>query len=127
MVGFYLGLFPLIGTTTVLCLLVSFIFRLNILILQAYNIVLAPVQLFAAYLFLKAGRWIFFADKEIIPAVSFNQLVHTQKWESLVYLLKSAAGGVIVWALFFVSTGFVLYKFIFKILNSNRYKTLLSG
>ncbi|MBN1819477.1 MAG: DUF2062 domain-containing protein [Prolixibacteraceae bacterium] len=120
-VGFYLGIFPIIGITTILCLLVSFIFRLNILILQAYNILFAPLQIFTAYLFLKIGRLIFFTEKEIIPKVTFYDLMHTEKWETLSYLFKSAAGGIFIWSLFFVLTGFFLFTIFFRLLNSKKF------
>lgn len=66
-VGFALALFPALGTTTALCLLVGTMMKLNQPTLQAVNYVLAPVQLLLIPVFLKMGAWIF-----SVPAVSIN-------------------------------------------------------
>ncbi|QDK44597.1 DUF2062 domain-containing protein [Bdellovibrio sp. ZAP7] len=66
-VGFALALFPALGTTTALCLLVGLVLKLNQPTLQAVNYLLAPVQLLLIPVFLNMGAWIF-----SVPAVSFN-------------------------------------------------------
>ncbi len=40
--GFYLGVFPIVGTMTILCLTAAFTFRLNYFITLAINYLVAP-------------------------------------------------------------------------------------
>ena len=86
-VGFYLGIFPVIGTTTILCIVVSFIFRLNPLILQLMNVILSPVQLILVYPMLKAGRLLFFMDKKVFPVANIEQRLIDFRWDSVLYFL----------------------------------------
>lgn len=112
-IGFYLGVFPVIGTTTIMCLLAGFLFRLNHFILQSLNILLAPLQLLLVYPFLKAGRVLFFQDKSVLPGnVLEIDWFGTESWNSLYYLFETFLGGILIWLIFAVSTGFFFYKLL---------------
>lgn len=58
-VGSALALFPIIGTTTLLCFLVGLALRLNQPIIQLINQALWPVHVPAIFLCVKLGEWIF--------------------------------------------------------------------
>jgi uncharacterized protein (DUF2062 family) len=107
--GFYLGLFPVVGTTTVLGLLFTFFFRLNPLIVQAVNWSLYPAQLLLIYPFMKSGRILFFPDHELLPAVSLGDFWRAGAWGHWSYLGQSVAGGILVWLIFSLATGYWLY------------------
>ncbi|NUN06738.1 MAG: DUF2062 domain-containing protein [Bdellovibrio sp.] len=74
-VGFTIAVFPVLGVTTVLCLLVGQIMRLNQPVLQTVNYALAPLQLLMIPLYLKLGAWIF-----QVPAVSINPLTMVEEF-----------------------------------------------
>ena len=110
-VGFYLAVFPVIGTTTLLCILTGLAFRLNHFILQSLNILLAPLQLLLVYPFLKTGRILFFQDKTVFPdTILPADWFFSGNWDNLYYLCESLIGGIVIWMIFSVSTGFFLYK-----------------
>ncbi len=110
-VGIYLGVFPVIGTTTIMCLLAGFLFRLNHFILQSLNILLAPLQLLLLYPFLKTGRILFSRDKTVFPdTILPADWFFSGSWDNLYYLFESLIGGIVIWMIFSVSTGFFLYK-----------------
>ena len=54
--GAVLGLFPILGTTTALCLLAGVFLKLNQPILQVVNWVAAPLQLPGIYFFVRTGE-----------------------------------------------------------------------
>ena len=58
-VGAVLGVFPLLGTTTVLCTIVGIVWRLNQPALQAVNYVMAPLQILMMPILLLIGETIF--------------------------------------------------------------------
>ncbi|HVU22570.1 MAG TPA: DUF2062 domain-containing protein [Opitutus sp.] len=58
-VGSALALFPIIGTTTLLCFLVGLALRLNQPIIQLINQAFWPVHVPAIFLCVKFGEWIF--------------------------------------------------------------------
>lgn len=70
--GVTLGLFPVMGATTVLCTAAGFVYKLNQPILQAINYALYPVQIALILVFVRIGEWIFRAPP--LP-FSFGQLM----------------------------------------------------
>jgi len=57
-IGLMLGLFPIFGTTSALCVLAALWLRLNQPIVQLVNWVAAPLQLPGMYLFARIGAWL---------------------------------------------------------------------
>jgi uncharacterized protein (DUF2062 family) len=55
-VGAVLGIFPLLGSTTVLCLLVAFLLRLNFPILMLASYLVYPLQFIFLLPFMKVGE-----------------------------------------------------------------------
>jgi uncharacterized protein (DUF2062 family) len=67
--GLVLGLFPIVGATTLLCLAAGFAFRLNHVALQLANHLAYPLQLPLILAFVRLGEWLLGA-----PRVSFDPL-----------------------------------------------------
>jgi uncharacterized protein (DUF2062 family) len=57
--GTALGIFPILGMTTLLCLLAGFVFRLNLPAIQMVNYVVYPLQIILIAPFYAAGGWLF--------------------------------------------------------------------
>jgi len=57
--GTALGIFPVLGMTTLLCLLAAFVFRLNLPVIQMVNYVVYPLQIVLIAPFYAAGGWLF--------------------------------------------------------------------
>lgn len=114
-IGFYLSLFPIFGTTTILGILISIIFKLNQYIVLTLNIILSPLQLLLIYPFLKTGRLLFFKNKSVLPDLSLNHWLTIDNWDNFIYMFESAFGGIIIWAIFAVCTGFFMYKILNKL------------
>src|SRR6202012_2910085 len=57
--GLLIGINPIIGSTTVLCLAIAFLFRLNIAASQLANHVVYPLQLLLVIPFIHLGTRIF--------------------------------------------------------------------
>ena len=112
--GFYFGIFPIVGSTSLLCLLAAMSFRLNIILIQALNLLFFPFQLIFMYPFYKAGRILFFSNKNLLPDVSLSQIVHANSTGTFFYLIESILGGIIVWAIFSALTGFFFYRMILQ-------------
>lgn len=55
--GITLGLFPFIGLTSILCFIFAFIFRLNMVVIQLVNWVVAPLQLVMLVPFYQMGEY----------------------------------------------------------------------
>jgi len=65
--GINLGLFPILGTTTMLCLGFGLALRLNQPVIQLVNWLVSPLQLPMVLVFVRIGEWLLRA-----PRVSFS-------------------------------------------------------
>lgn len=110
-VGVCLALFPVIGMTFLLGLMVAVVFRLNHLVVQTLNLLLAPVQLLLIYPFIKAGNLVFAGSR-----VFKDIFTYSGDWTFL-KLVEMVAGGVIVWFALSLITMPVLYFFLFRLLK----------
>ncbi len=110
-VGVCLALFHVIGMTFLLGLMVAVVFRLNHLVVQTLNLLLAPVQLLLIYPFIKAGNLIFAGSR-----VFKDIFTYSGDWTFLKFL-EMITGGVIVWFALSLITMPVLYFFLFRLLR----------
>ena len=111
-VGVCLALFPVIGMTFLLGLMVAVTFRLNHLIVQSLNLLLAPVQLLLIYPFIKAGNLVFAGSR-----VFNNIFSYTGEWTFMKFL-EMITGGVIIWFILSVVTMPVLYFVLVRVLKT---------
>jgi len=56
--GLTLGLFPILGSTTLLCFLAGLVLKLNQPIIQLVNYVVYPLQVAGIYFFIRIGEWL---------------------------------------------------------------------
>jgi uncharacterized protein (DUF2062 family) len=117
-VGVCLALFPVIGMTFLLGLMVAVVFRLNHLIVQSLNLLLAPVQLLLIYPFIKAGNLVFAGSR-----VFNNIFSYTGEWTFLKFL-EMITGGVVVWFILSVVTMPVLYFILVRVLKARENSNL---
>jgi uncharacterized protein (DUF2062 family) len=107
--GTVLGLFPILGTTTALCLLTGLLLRLNQPVIQAANWVAAPLQIPGIYLFVRIGEWLTHS-----PPVSFSlsALLLAFKTSPLRFLQQygiTGLRGVLAWLLIAPGIAAALY------------------
>lgn len=63
-VGSALGLFPILGTTTLLCLAAGIVLRLNQPVIQMVNALCTPFHLPVIYCMFRLGNWLFALPSE---------------------------------------------------------------
>ncbi len=115
--GVVLGIFPVYGTTTLLCFGVALALRLNVVVIQAVNYLLTPVQLALLIPFMQGGIWLFGW-----PALPLDFAVLTARMEADVWLflreLGSVVGaGVVVWLFVAVPLVTVLFFVLLRVIE----------
>lgn len=70
--GSVIGIFPVLGTTTLLCGLFGLALRLNQPIIQLVNYLVYPVQIALLFPFYRAGEWLFGLTP--VPLLSITEL-----------------------------------------------------
>ena len=110
--GFYLGLFPLTGLTTILCQLAVFRFKLSTVLVQSINLSLSPLQILLMFPMMKTGRILFYNDHHVIHEISswFNENISGS--EIIFYIIQTVFSGVIIWGIITLSTGYFFYRIL---------------
>lgn len=101
-VGTMIGLNPLLGTTTVVCLVAALGLRLNVIASQITNHLVYPLQLVLFFLFIRAGEVVFragplpFGRAALLSALRHHPLDTTRRlwtweWHALLVWLVVAA------------------------------------
>lgn len=99
-VGSAFALFPVLGTTTLLCFLVALVLRLNQPITQLINQAFWPVHVPVIFACVRFGEWIF-----NVPHVSFN-IRHMNRllWDHPAQFFHeygaTAVQAIVAWAIF---------------------------
>jgi uncharacterized protein (DUF2062 family) len=115
--GVVVGLFPVFGTTTILCFAVAIVFRLNIPVIQLVNYLVAPLQLLFIIPFIKVGTILFHLNPFPYNA---DQLMELFKNDFLLLMKEVGLAlllGIGVWATFSVPLFFVLYYLFFLLFS----------
>jgi uncharacterized protein (DUF2062 family) len=97
--GVSLGIFPVLGTSTILCVVAAVIFRLNLLAIQLVNYLVYPLQLLLLIPFFRAGE-LLLSDARV--TVTLNTVVDSFKadWlEALNLLSETLMHAAVVWLL----------------------------
>lgn len=97
--GITLGIFPILGSTTLLCFLAGILFKLNQPAIQAVNYLIYPVQLALFPVFIRTGEKLFHASP-----ITFSPMQLTQEFMQGPTLFLSKYGfaglyGIVIWTL----------------------------
>lgn len=97
--GAVLAVFPVLGSTTLLCALAAVVLRLNLPALQLVNFLLYPVQLALVVPFMRAGAHLFRAPQLPFSLVQMLEMFRHDWSHSLSLLWVAALEAIVVWAL----------------------------
>lgn len=108
--GLVFGVFPMIGITTILVALIALVFRLNIVLIQLIQWLLAPLQLLLLIPFFQLGQYWFGGNGEVI-----NMELLKSTWEkgwidASILFINLHKQAVFVWILFAIPS--VLFIFL---------------
>ncbi len=108
--GVALGVFPVLGTTTALCALVAFIWRLNLPAIQIVNYFVYPLQIALMFPFFRAGEKLFGAPHLPLSAPQIVATVHASFWGATRFLWTTMWHAAVAWCL--VAPLFVLLAYL---------------
>jgi uncharacterized protein (DUF2062 family) len=110
--GVALGVFPVLGTTTALCALAAFAWRLNLPAIQIVNYFVYPLQIALILPFFRAGEKLF--DAPHLP-LSVSQILaawHASFWGATRFLWTTIWHGAVAWCLIaplFAALAYVIF------------------
>ncbi len=97
--GTVIGIFPLLGTTTLLCVGAAIVLRLNMIAIQLFNWFVYPVQLLLILPFIRAGEWIYRAPPLPLTAEQIVERFGNGFWDALFNLWQTVLHAVTAWLL----------------------------
>jgi len=109
--GVAIGVFPALGTTTALCALVAFLWRLNLPAIQIVNYFVYPVQIALLIPFFRAGEILFGAPHLPLSASQVVAMVRASVWGSIRFLWTTTWHAMVAWCLaapLFVALAYVI-------------------
>jgi uncharacterized protein (DUF2062 family) len=95
--GVMLGIFPVLGTTTILCAVVAVILRLNLPIIQLANWMVYPLQLAFLFPFFFVGAYMFGSGPLTHDAQELIFLFQSDLLSAVILLKDMVLHAVIVW------------------------------
>lgn len=95
--GITLGVVPVLGSTSVLCLLAALLFRLNIPAIQLVNYLVYPLQFALLIPFIRAGEWIFSARPLALSAATVAGLIRSDIWTAIRLLWTATLHALVAW------------------------------
>jgi uncharacterized protein (DUF2062 family) len=111
--GAVVGIFPIFGTTTLLCTIIALGFRLNLPIIQLVNYFVTGLQVLLVFPFLKAGVYLFNLNAFTYTREQLIDMLQHHK----VALLKDSGtailAGIGVWLFTAIPLFFILYYLMF--------------
>jgi len=108
--GVTLGIFPMLGSTTILCALATFIVRLNPVAIQIVNYFTYPLQILLFMPFFAAGAALFGTD--VIP-YTFGEIVTRlteQPLETIRLLWMANVRAIVVWCVVAIPLIWILHR-----------------
>lgn len=107
--GITLGVTPVLGSTSLLCLLAAVAFRLNLPAIQLVNYLVYPLQFAFLVPFIRVGGWIFGAEPVKISATQVLQLVRDDLWTAIGTLWTATLHALVAWSLLGSLASLVMY------------------
>jgi len=110
--GIVLGVFPALGTTSLLCFAASLVFRLNLPAIQLTNIAAYPLQVLLLIPFVKLGEKLFGVPPGTLSLGQVVALIEANALNAIRTLWVATMHAIVAWLLVGVPTALLLY-FVF--------------
>ena len=95
--GTVLGIFPVLGATTLLCTVAALALRLNLPAIQVVNYMVYPLQLIMLVPFYSTGSWLFKQQGWPLINKDLIGLLQNDFWGSLVSLWDLTLYAILTW------------------------------
>jgi len=97
--GIVLGIFPVLGLTTILCGLAALVFRLNLPAIQLVNFLVYPLQLVLLIPFFHLGNLLFQIEPLPLTAQELITLLQADLWGTIRAFWNTTLRAIVAWLL----------------------------
>jgi len=121
--GVIVGMFPVQGTTALICTLIAVLFRLNLIIIQLANYLSFPLMMLMLVPFYTIGHSLFNKGSFEWTFNEMIRLFQTNFWAGVSELSWSIGYAVLVWLLFAPVGILILYIISIKVIRRLKVET----
>jgi hypothetical protein len=107
--GIVLGIFPVLGSTTILCAVAALIFQLNLPAIQLVNYLIYPLQLFMLVPFIRMGEKLFRVAPLPLSLTQILAMVRADLPHAISRLWLAEVHAILAWLLSGPPAIFLLY------------------
>ena len=97
--GLALGIFPVVGSSTILCALAAALFGLNLPAIQIVNYFVYPLQLLLIVPFMKMGGRLFGGAQDSLSLTQMLELFRVEHMQALHVLWRLGVQAVAAWSI----------------------------
>jgi uncharacterized protein (DUF2062 family) len=115
--GIVLGIFPVLGSTTVLCAAAALIFQLNLPAIQLVNYLIYPLQLFLLVPFIRIGEKLFRVGPLQLSLTQILAMVRVDPMHAIARLWLVELHAMLAWLLIGSPAIFLIYFFLARALR----------
>jgi uncharacterized protein (DUF2062 family) len=115
--GIVLGIFPVLGMTTVLCAAAAILLRLNQPLIQLVNYAVYPLQLLLLAFFYGLGNWLFNDSNPALAGAHVVEMLQNDMWGGLAALWDVMIFAVLLWVLIGPVLAVILYVILMPVIR----------
>ena len=115
--GITLGVFPVLGSTTLLCAIAALAFRLNLPAIQIVNYFVYPLQIALLIPFFRLGEKLFGAQHPPLSVPQIYAMIHTSMTGAIRALWTTTWHAIVVWSLLAPVAAIILYFILTPVLR----------
>ena len=97
--GIMIGIFPMLGSTTFLCILIGFLVSLNQPALQVVNHCMYPLQILLLLPFLQLGNRLFQVPPIPLSLTQIMNMLQADVWGTVRAFWTTTLRGIVIWCL----------------------------
>jgi uncharacterized protein (DUF2062 family) len=116
-VGSMLGLFPVIGSTTILCAIAAVLLRINLPATQIANYAAYPLQIALLIPFFQVGAWLFDVEPLAMSTQQLVSLFDNGILHALEQLWTTTLRAIAAWAVICLPAGVLIYSLILAVIH----------
>ena len=125
-IGFVLGIFPIMGATTLLCLIAGFLLRLNQPAIQLVNYLVYPLQISLILFFVRLGERMFAAEPLAFSLPVLLERFQHDPWGFFRQFGVAGFHGIMGWIVVAPFVAWPVYRMMIPLLSVLSRKQLIS-
>jgi uncharacterized protein (DUF2062 family) len=116
--GIVLGIFPVLGLTTILCGLAALVFRLNLPAIQLVNFLVYPLQLVLLIPFFHLGDLLFQVEPLPLSAQELITLLQADVWGTIRAFWNTTLRAIVAWLLVSLPIFLILHFTLIRLIKT---------